>query len=587
MSHFVKFTAINNKILIEDNHTYVIKIFNFIMDSGLISNLPVPLSTKIFDPYEEVTEFDEESNIIQIAYNFNDSLSSHNWCIEFKFGTFACSKQLQIEISSDTYHIAVENQYLEKLKLTIKNCIIRDWEKIIWLFDKDSELLSITLYPYVYKTENLLRQLINELMNKEYGAEWWDIFIPLSIKDKHRSRTKGYKSIVPGFQNIDEHLMSIDIGDLCKIITLKTQKWIPEFDETLNKMLTGYLPIKNHDSITEILNKQLITEHDLWVEQFSKYLSSDFQKNFNTFELNRNHIAHNKLIDRQAYQTILSSIQTVEKDVSTALEKLRSSLRSKEDNEAFERHQKELSLYYAKIEHERMESDADISIRNDNEIIELFDFAISNFMSDLQNNLRFREDIIIFNPNPITDKLCGDLFKISSKVTEKELTFEYDLYLIDEPGKESLLTIACNDEGEPFLQTIRYTNGEAYYNDDGGYYMPETEDCLSDSDIEQLLGKTTEYINEHLENLKDAVNSEMYKIYKDGGALPIAKGIECCECMSESICVDESYAPFGTCLNCGAMNKISECEQCGVFYEEDSDDEIRLCPDCLRHYDED
>lgn len=68
MSHFVKFTAINNKILIEDNHTYVIKIFNFIMDSGLISNLPVPLSTKIFDPYEEVTEFDEESNIIQIAY---------------------------------------------------------------------------------------------------------------------------------------------------------------------------------------------------------------------------------------------------------------------------------------------------------------------------------------------------------------------------------------------------------------------------------------------------------------------------------------------------------------------------------------
>ena len=50
-----------------------------------------------------------------------------------------------------------------------------------------------------------------------------------------------------------------------------------------------------------LLSAQMIVSIDLWVEQFS--LSEDFIKDFKTFELNRNHIVHNKLIDRSAYGT--------------------------------------------------------------------------------------------------------------------------------------------------------------------------------------------------------------------------------------------------------------------------------------------
>ncbi|MFA9465637.1 MAG: hypothetical protein ACERKN_15235 [Velocimicrobium sp.] len=586
MTELVKFIAVDNKSEIADNEQYLDKIYKYLTDNGYISNLLIPPSQKILGSVYSITEINEESTVFQMNFNYTTNQESSNWSIFFRFGTYEVSKQLEITIYSDSYDISVDNEYLEQLKLAIKNSIVSDWKDIVWLLDKDSELLSISLYPAIYKTENLLRQLINELMTKVYGIDWWDLFIPSVIKEKHASRKVGYKSICQGFQNIDEHLMSIDVGDLFKIITLKQQKWNPSYEEKLNNIINGNIRVKNAESILEILKTQLVVESDLWALQFSKYLADDFITHFKEFELNRNHIAHNKLIDRSAYKVISKSIYNVKTDVFEALKELSITLLSKEEHAAFERQFKEEIQFYEEIEHERMESEADISIRTNNEIIELYDEALSNFMTSLQENLRFREDLEFSDIKLLSEKLEGTLFTVSSKVTLDTLKFTYLLDLDNSPGTETNLIITSTHNTESFSQKIKYVNGEAYYNFDQGYYMPETEDYLSNHDLDFLLDSIVKYINNELTNLKEQVDSAKYSIIKDGGTFPIAEAVPCSECGEDWICIDDSYAQYGTCLNCGYTNDIKVCLRCECYFNPDFDgetneDDINFCQNCL------
>ncbi len=586
MTELVKFIAVDNKGEIPDNEQYLDKIYKHLSDNGYISNLLIPPSQKDFGSIYSIIEIDEESTVFQMNFNYTTDQTSSNWSIFFQFGTYKVSKQLEITLYSDSYDISVENEYLEQLKLAIKNSIVSDWKDIVWLFDKDSELLSISLYPAIYKTENFLRQLINELMTKEYGIDWWDLFIPSAIKEKHASRRAGYKSICQGFRNIDEHLMSIDVGDLFKIITLKQQKWNPSYEEKLNNIINGNIRVTNAESIIEILKTQLVVENDLWDSQFSIYLTDDFITHFKDFELNRNHIAHNKLIDRSAYKVISKSIQNVETDVLNALKKLSKTLLSKEEHAAFERQREKDIQLYKEIEHERMESEANISIRANNEIMDLYDESLSDFMTSLQENLRFRQDLEFSDIELLSEDLEGVLFTVSSKVTQETLKFTYSLDLNDSPGTETNLTIASTHNSEEFYQKIKYVNGEAYYNYDQGYYMPETEDYLSNNDMDLLLDNVIEYINNELTNFKELVDSDKYSILKDGGTSPIAEGVPCSECGEDWICVDDTYAEFGTCLNCGYTNDIKVCSRCECYFNPDLDgasneDDVNFCQNCL------
>jgi len=147
--------------------------------------------------------------------------------IVFDFSTFGGVKQLMIDISSDNYVVYVNQSYIEDLKLYIKNSLVKDWEKIVWLYDEDAYLLSKALYSRFYSTENKIRRFINEFMVKTFGTNWWDLLPDQLIKDKYNSRFKGYKTVVPGFNNVDDHLLSIDVGDLFKILTMKRIEWSP------------------------------------------------------------------------------------------------------------------------------------------------------------------------------------------------------------------------------------------------------------------------------------------------------------------------------------------------------------------------
>jgi hypothetical protein len=582
VANMVNFLMINSNIQSADMFGYIENVVTELLKKGLITKIEYSSAQCDFGDASCVIEVEDTIYVTNFIYSKDDKES--HWQIAFEYGTYNSCSQLQIKIFSADYELTVEDNYLEQLKFAIKLLVKPNWEKIIWLMDKDSEQLSIALYPRIYRVENLARQLISEIMTKEYGFEWWDTYVPLTIKNKHMGRLGGYKSITPGFANVDERLMSIDIGDLNSIITLKEKKWNPAFIPEISSFLNEQSDMKL-ERMKTLLSAQMIVSIDLWVEQFSKYLSEDFIKDFKTFELNRNHIVHNKLIDRSAYGSISNSISTVEAELIKALAKIEQVVVSKEQREAREQQraieQEEMEVALKDI----MESEAGVKIRNSQEIIEVYEEQLFIFHSELQEYLRFRNDLEIGEYKSIEND-TGILFEIRYKINDESAVVSYSIECMDDSqGSESVVAVNIMVGENVFSKDIAYTNGEISFNSHQSCYMPETQDSISMEDLSALKEGAVDFLNEQFENLREKVDSEMFSIIKDGGNSPLAE-FSCWECGGEYICIDENYGTLGQCLNCGEMNDICLCDRCESYFEGTADEDgPNFCENCLDDFD--
>jgi hypothetical protein len=582
VANMVNFLMINSNIQSADMFGYIENVVTELLKKGLITKIEYSSAQCDFGDASCVIEVEDTIYVTNFIYSKDDKES--HWQIAFEYGTYNSCSQLQIKIFSADYELTVEDNYLEQLKFAIKLLVKPNWEKIIWLMDKDSEQLSIALYPRIYRVENLARQLISEIMTKEYGFEWWDTYVPLMIKNKHIGRLGGYKSITPGFANVDERLMSIDIGDLNSIITLKEKKWNPAFIPEISSFLNEQSDMKL-ERMKKLLSAQMIVSIDLWVEQFSKYLSEDFIKDFKIFELNRNHIVHNKLIDRSAYGSISNSISTVEAELTKALEKIEQAVVSKEQREAREQQrsieQEEMEAALKDI----MESEAGVNIRSSEEILEVYEEQLYIFHSELQEYLRFRNDLEIGEYKSIEND-TGILFEIRYKINDESAVVSYSIECMDDSqGSESVVAVNIMVGENVFSKDIAYTNGEISFNSHQSCYMPETQDSISMEDLSALKEGAVDFLNEQFENLREKVDSEMFSIIKDGGNSPLAE-FSCWECGGEYICIDENYGTLGQCLNCGEMNDICLCDRCESYFEGTADEDgPNFCENCLDDFD--
>ena len=582
MNTFVKFIVVDLNKQITSVRDYIENIVDYLISKGVINAPEIDDATSEFGEPSAIIEDEERIYITNFIHNCEGTIT--RWQLTFEFGTFTSSQQLQIIISSDNYTISVNDNYLEQLKLQVKNFIKDDWTKIIWLFDKDSEALSINLYSQVYITENMARQLINEIMTKEYGVNWWDTYVPLLVKNKHKARLGGYKSIVPGFANVDERLMSIDIGDLNAILTLVNKKWNPGFNADINSYLNEQIDI-SQERLKNLLLSQMIVDCDLWKEQFSNYLSEDFIKHFKTFELNRNHIVHNKLIDRAAYNSILNSINVVEKELREALAKIGTEVISREQKAAREQllelEQQQFEAHMLMI----MESESGVRIRNAETIVEFIDYHLDKLHTEITEHLRFRSDIEISVYEHFTLAIKeGVLFEINYRIANRKATVSYSVDLIDESqGAESRINIVISDNETTKHNVVTYTNGEVYFDSFQSNFLPEIQDSISNSDLEELKESILEYIENKFENVREKVDRDMYSIIKHGGNIPVAD-VPCWACGEDYICVDEEYGTYGQCLNCGEQNSVSICDRCGCYYEE-AGDGSNICDNCWEDID--
>lgn len=564
----VEFVAIAEQKVVDNFDSYMVEFQNFLVDSGVI------------DAEEVDSEFYSLNEVPLYLIDFHSG--EYIWRIGVEFSTYEKNYELMVSIQSENYIISTENEYLEQLKRIVKNFIKTKHKKIFWLYDSESEFLATDLYPNVFTVENLARKFITLVMNRKFGIHWWKL-VSLKIQEKHKSRFGGYKAIIDNFKDVDERLMSIDTGDLHDILSNKVMKW--ESSEENIMELTQ--PNLHSENLAKILQRQQVVYSDWWQTIFSPLLPESFLSEFKEFELNRNHIAHNKLIDKAAYKRILHSIDVVQKALDCGLEKMSLELKSKEvlKEEEFELLQ-EVLMSERTLELKEIESG--VIIRNSNQILALFNDELSRLYESIEEFFRFSEYL---NFSDYTElKNCNSnsvVFEIQNKIDGYVISFEANTEINDYEGTQSFLYLEYKKDGSPSLEEIgrvSYTNGEVEFNEFQSNYMPIQMDGISEHEMSRLGEKIVDIINSEFTDYKEIVESSKNCIIKDGGSDPILD-LPCEECGEVWICIDKNVTDLGKCLNCGEINKVTECERCGRYdLGSICDDEPFLCDDCWNYY---
>lgn len=570
MKTLVEFVAVAEEKVVENFDSYMMEFQNCLVESGII------------DAEEVDRQFYSLTEVPLYLIDFHSG--EYIWRIGVEYSSYEKNYELMVSIQSENYIISTENEYLERLKRIVKNFIKIKHKKIFWLYDSESEFLATDLYPKVFTVENLARKFITLVMNRKFGIHWWKL-VSLKIQEKHKSRFGGYKAIIDNFKDVDERLMSIDTGDLHDILSNKVMKW--ESSEENIMELTQ--PNLHSENLAKILQRQQVVYSDWWQTIFSPLLPESFLSEFKDFELNRNHIAHNKLIDKAAYKSILHSIDVVQKALDCGLEKMSLELKSKEvlKEEEFELLQ-EVLMSERNLELKEIESG--VIIRNSNQILALFNDELSRLYESIEESFRFSEYLNFSDYTELEN--CNSnsvVFEIQNKIDGYVISFEANTDINDSEGSQSFLYLEYKKDGSPSLEeigSVSYNYGKVEFNEFQGNYMPIQMDGISEHEMSRLGEKIVDIINSEFTDYKEIAESSKYSIIKDGGPDPILD-LPCQECGEEWICVDETITDFGRCLNCGEINEVTECEHCGRNdFGSPSEDEPFLCEECWNYYEE-
>lgn len=543
METLVEFVAVAEEKVVENFDSYMMEFQNCLVESGII------------DAEEVDRQIYSLTEVPLYLIDFHSG--EYIWRIGVEYSSYEKNYELMVSIQSENYIISTENEYLERLKRIVKNFIKIKHKKIFWLYDSESEFLATDLYPKVFTVENLARKFITLVMNRKFGIHWWKL-VSLKIQEKHKSRFGGYKAIIDNFKDVDERLMSIDTGDLHDILSNKVMKW-ESSEENIMELTQPNLQSEN---LAKILQRQQVVYSDWWQTIFSPLLPESFLSEFKDFELNRNHIAHNKLIDKAAYKSILHSIDVVQKALDCGLEKMSLELKSKEvlKEEEFELLQ-EVLMSERNLELKEIESG--VIIRNSNQILALFNDELSRLYESIEESFRFSEYLNFSDYTELEN--CNSnsvVFEIQNKIDGYVISFEANTDINDSEGSQSFLYLEYKKDGSPSLEEIgrvSYNYGEVEFNEFQGNYMPIQMDGISEHEMSRLGEKIVDIINSEFTDYKEIAESSKYSIIKDGGPDPILD-LPCQECGEEWICVDETITDFGRCLNCGEINEVTECE---------------------------
>lgn len=131
MDEYVKFLMVENKSSTLDLHAYICDLkkeihklfphYRFI-DNSLIEDTGFAGIKKC----NENIIFDEGRQWYKLdIIDKDDTL----WKVEFQFGTFENSLNLEVTISAGNYKLDEKNISLERLKIGIKDILYKDWKK--------------------------------------------------------------------------------------------------------------------------------------------------------------------------------------------------------------------------------------------------------------------------------------------------------------------------------------------------------------------------------------------------------------------------------------------------------------------------
>jgi len=504
--------------------------------------------------------------------------------VDFEVATYQSIRQLRVHITAD-HNVGILDEDLHSFKIQLKNRLLKDWKRCVWVDDQQAAKISEELYPKFYAAENLVRRFLNNVMVTLYGPEWWERLAPIRLKLKHTKRLGKYRGLVPSFANVSDHLMSIDVDDLVDLmkIQIKILKLSDDDQQQINTLLNQS---DSAEKIMSELKSKLQTHTDLWQSVFQKLLDPNFEEEWKTFYKNRNHVAHNKLIDLAGRNKMIENISTVTEMIENALDKFSKDTLSSERQEFLEILDDLRQTEFEEAYESSIEEMTGVSILDQESIAQQFDDDIHQFLENISDRLYFRRGVnMSLGKIDLLSEECV-LATISSTIDNSNIRIIAVPELYDDPGETSVITISVRNDDQVLNQCeIKYINGR-YEEVDTGVFLPVVENELLTDELldfaDQVIGACDTVITTPIDLLRRAETSAK----RNGGSSVIAD-FACSECGEHGVCLDESILPLGECAHCGAEHEIVECERCGILI--DSNDSytyvgISLCENCYEEY---
>lgn len=574
--------------------------YTYIGKDYLNSNLK-----KVVDTLSSVKEFAYQQSFGRIANEvFVIVANDIYYEMVFTIDTYQYKKaRMKVSIDSrlQTENVASSNYtfsdgeiydlFLEQFKIAIKNTFKKDWLVCSWITDEQSEQLCSHLYPAIFKVENEIRAFANKILVHHIGKDWIKQSGMEKYEKSHKSLSVDFKRNVPCFADIDDTFISMTMETMMEVI-LKANIYEEDIVLKQSDMITLHQKITEGaaNSILELMRDRRKVKIDIWKDIFEQYFQDEeaAKRNITDFIKNRNHVAHNKLLNWSGYQKMQRNIVQLDSIIKKANQNFEGSIPSEEqymtwDIESEEARSEAISREWEKdYLRFRIHGETGVYIRDVEAIYELF----SQTVEELYNEF---SDLYYFNPQfEMSEKFDismdeGEqrLFLIKSNAIKTEmLEVVVDMTFDEDMDGDSSLYISCvQNENEICRAVLEYHNGCGSEDLFEGKIVLNSESYYDTEELDEFKDELKEYIEESLNPLIAKKESLEYEVATSGGAEPVAD-IPCIECGKYGISILDEFYPIGHCCYCGEENYIRQCEKCGKWYE-DGEGNDSICNGCL------
>ena len=455
-------------------------------------------------------------------FEFKVSYNDIEYTVIFQMDTYEWNRQFTIKIGYSQIRIGIPvpqmrdriegyDHFLEKLKISIKNSLIRDWYKCVWIKDNQSLELSREVYSDIYMAENELRAFVSRIMIEHFGIDWHDRPEFYKLKASIEENAVIIKRNVPNFNNIDVNLYTVTLEKLMDTVMSDVysdaMQDSPEMQKLIKERIFATTQLDKMKSALDFLKNRYVKKYNIW-ENFFLPLIADpvkWEELLTSFIANRNHVAHNKLLDYMSKETMLSDTREFRRFIREAVIKFDEENCSEEVEETLQAiaDQRE---YEQEARMEIVESESGVKIRNKTKILKLFQDTIDEIYTDAANKVYFDEGMEVLGECKLQATVDEQLLLSITGRSGKALEIYGVVDIDDSEGATSVMQIRMYNADENIVNgDIEYVNGEAEYNIEQTSHMPVVMDSYDDGNAEIIKNAVDEFLERERED--DAIIS--------------------------------------------------------------------------------
>lgn len=476
--------------------------------------------------------------------------------------------------------------YLEKLKIELKNRIITEWDSCTWLIDEQSEQMCSELYPEFFRIENEIRAFAGTVFTYKVGVNWLERFGLEKFNESAKNLAKTFQQRVPEFDNVNADLLSLTLESLFQIVF----KGIIYEDETVLKSsdfkgLEQVIKLGKVENIKQFLEKKKKVQYRIWEDIFVPYFDDPnrFENDITKFINSRNHIAHNKLISYNVYNTIHNELDAIQEHLEFANEKFEEDATSKEieyTRDVLAEEQYDERDYWRS----RVADETGVDVLDEDQIYDRFLETINEIHSDILKHFQYDpcftigdlEDAVLNRESVVFSAICN-------ADEDSYVEIRVSMMIDDDMGEESYLYICCYKDGQKIDEaTITYINGDG--SEDDEFRMQVDRDSeYQDGEVQDFTENLIDFIENELNPYTDEINAVAYE---SKGCESVVADFPCEVCGKNGISIKEDFYPVGLCCFCGSENDVKVCSLCGTVFNEfgGADD---ICNGCKIDIDDD